>query len=282
MAAKGQKGPGATMPAQRILCGLGAANIAAWIWAAEAFVGVPRLLGMAGLAWLFGLRHAMDADHIAAIDNAVQRLAERDRCPATTGLFFSLGHSTVVVLLAAAVSLGARALRMHLDAVTHYGAWIGTIVSVVFLVLIAGANLTAFRAETRGGAAPGGVLTWLARPLFRLVRRSRDMYAIGFLFGLVFDTATEIGLLALSAAIAVVVGGAELLGLTEHSFGSGLSRVTALLAAHWSELGMAIALMLAGLFLAAIRRSRADATIAGRSPSGSAARLTPGAMRAWC
>ena len=326
MAVKGQKGPGATMPAQRMLWGLGAANVAAWIWAAEAFGGVPRLLGMAGLAWLFGLRHAMDADHIAAIDNAVRRLAEQDRCPAMAGLFFSLGHSTVVVLLAAAVSLGAGALRMRLGAMSHYGVWIGTIVSVAFLVLIAGANLAALRAETRGGAAPGGVLTWLARPLFRLVRHSRDMYAIGFLFGLGFDTATEIGLLALSAAgtthgiaawrlmalpalftagmslvdtadsalmarayvwalrngrarrhynvtltavsavIAMVVGGAELLGLTGHSSGSGLSRVAALLAAHWSALGMAIALTLAGLFLASIRRSRVEARIAGQTP----------------
>ncbi|HQT60231.1 MULTISPECIES: HoxN/HupN/NixA family nickel/cobalt transporter [unclassified Acidiphilium] len=328
MEAKGQKRLGATIPVQRILWGLGAANVVAWIWAAAAFGGAPRLLGIAGLAWLFGLRHAMDADHIAAIDNAVRRLAGRGRAASLAGLFFSLGHSSVVVLLAAAVSFGAGALRGHLDSVTRYGAWVGTIVSVGFLALIAGANLVALRAETRGAAAPGGVLSWLARPLFRLVRRSRDMYAIGFLFGLGFDTATEIGLLALSAAgtahgiaawrlmalpalftagmslvdtadsalmtraygwalrdgrvrrrynvtltlvsavTAVIIGGVELIGLMKSSFGYGLSRAAALLAAHWSELGMAIALMLAGLFLAAIRRGRAAARIAGRSPPG--------------
>ncbi len=326
MTAKRQAGPGADASARRVLWGLGAANVAAWIWAAAAFGGAPRLLGMAGLAWLFGLRHAMDADHIAAIDNAVRRLAGRGRAASLTGLFFSLGHSSVVVLLAAAVSFGAGALRGHLDAVTRDGAWIGTIVSVGFLALIAGANLVALRAETRDGAAPGGVLSWLARPLFRLVRRSRDMYAIGFLFGLGFDTATEIGLLALSAAgtahgiaawrlmalpalftagmslvdtadsalmtraygwalrdgrarrrynvtltavsaaIAVVVGGAELLGLAGDGFGTGAARVAAMLDAHWSGLGMIITLMLAGLWLAAIRRGRAG-RIAERASS---------------
>ena len=91
MAAKRQAGPDA--PARRVLWGLGAANVVAWIWAAAAFGGAPRLLGMAGLAWLFGLRHAMDADHIAAIDNAVRRLAGRGRAASLAGLFFSLGHS---------------------------------------------------------------------------------------------------------------------------------------------------------------------------------------------
>src|SRR5580658_5318168 len=84
-----------------------AANIAAWLWAWAAFAQRPALLGFALLAWVFGLRHAVDADHIAAIDNAVRKLMQDGRRPIGVGCYFSLGHSTVVVLVSVAVAAAA-------------------------------------------------------------------------------------------------------------------------------------------------------------------------------
>src|SRR5271166_3436485 len=81
-----------------------AANAAAWTWAWAAFHDRPTLLGIALLAWVFGLRHAVDADHIAAIDNVVRKLMQDGQRPLTVGLWFSLGHSTIVVLASLAIA----------------------------------------------------------------------------------------------------------------------------------------------------------------------------------
>src|SRR6202046_3786353 len=94
--------------------GLVAANVAAWAWALVAFREYPALLGTAFLAYTFGLRHAVDADHIAAIDNVTRKLMQEGRRPVSVGLFFSLGHSTVVVVVGAAVVLTAFALQGQL------------------------------------------------------------------------------------------------------------------------------------------------------------------------
>ena len=83
-----------------LLGGLAVANIAAWLWAFTLFIDRPAVMATALLAWMFGLRHAVDADHIAAIDNVVRKLMQEGRRPSAAGLFFSLGHSTVVVLVA--------------------------------------------------------------------------------------------------------------------------------------------------------------------------------------
>lgn len=214
--------PAASRPDRRAgpLCGLygilGLANAAAWCWAWTIFAGRPALLGTAFLAWVFGLRHAVDADHIAAIDNSVRKLMQ-DRKPAlSVGFFFSLGHSTVVVLAAAAIAASAGALHPWLDSLKLIGGTVGTAISAAFLLLIAIVNLVIFREAWRayrrvasGGAldataldemlAGRGLLTRLFRPLFRLVRRSWHLYPLGFLFGLGFDTATEIGLLGIAA-----------------------------------------------------------------------------------
>jgi high-affinity nickel-transport protein len=193
------------------------ANVLAWIWALLAFHDYPLLVGTAFLAYAFGLRHAVDADHIAAIDNVTRKLMQEDERPVSVGLFFSLGHSTVVVLASAAIALATGAFEGRFDALKLVGGVIGTLVSVVFLVLVAAANLVillsvyrTFRQVRRGGAfveedlnrllAQRGVLGRLFRPMFRLVARSWHMYPLGFLFGLGFDTATEIGLLGISAA----------------------------------------------------------------------------------
>ncbi len=196
---------------------LSAANLAAWAWAWQAFADRPALLGTALLAWVFGLRHAVDADHIAAIDNVVRKLMQEGRRPVAAGLFFSLGHSTVVVLASLAIAATTAAMQDRLAGFKAIGSVLGTAVSAGFLLLIALVNLVilgrvwrSFRQVAAGGTlgaagaeaaqAGGGMLARLCRPLFRAVTRSRHMYPLGFLFGLGFDTATEIGLLGIAAA----------------------------------------------------------------------------------
>jgi high-affinity nickel-transport protein len=192
-------------------------NAAAWIWAIVAFRHFPVLLGTALLAYSFGLRHAVDADHIAAIDNVTRKLMQQGKRPVSVGFLFSLGHSTVVVLGSAAIAATAMALQHRMDSARAIGGVIGTLVSTLFLFAIAIANLIVLRAiyrafvRVRGGApyveedfdlllADRGFLSRLFRPMFNLITRSWHMYPLGVLFGLGFDTATEIGLLGLSAA----------------------------------------------------------------------------------
>lgn len=188
------------------------ANALAWVWAWAAFAGRPGLLATALLAWIFGLRHAVDADHIAAIDNVVRKLMHEGRRPLLVGTYFSLGHSTVVALACAAVAASAAGIQSRFPVLHLIGGTLGTAVSAAFLWAIALLNLAIlpgmwrrFRAGGQGGAAepqaaaPGGLLTRLLHPLFRTISRSWHMLPLGFLFGLGFDTATEIGLLGLSA-----------------------------------------------------------------------------------
>ncbi|MEA3089245.1 MAG: nickel/cobalt transporter (NiCoT) family protein [Caballeronia sp.] len=192
-------------------------NAVAWTWALTAFHGQPALLGTALLAYTFGLRHAVDADHIAAIDNVTRKLLQIDRSPLGAGLFFSLGHSTVVVALTVGVAFAATVLTTHFDDLRGFGGLIGTSVSALFLFVLAIANLVVlasvirtFRAVRRGEPLVEtdldlllnnrGVLSRLLRPLLRLVSRSWHLYPVGFLFGLGFDTATEVALFGISAA----------------------------------------------------------------------------------
>jgi len=194
-----------------------AANGLAWLWAFVAFRDHPVLLGTALLAYSFGLRHAVDADHIAAIDNVTRKLMQAGRRPVTVGLFFSLGHSTVVVLASVVLAAATAALQTRFDSFRDVGGVIGTSVSALFLFAVALVNIgilvavyRSFQAVKRGGryveadvdallAQRGFFGRWL-RPLFGLITRSWHMYPLGFLFGLGFDTATEIGLLGISAA----------------------------------------------------------------------------------
>ena len=192
-------------------------NIAAWVWAVVAFRDYPVLLGTAFLAYSFGLRHAVDADHIAAIDNVTRKLMQQGERPAAVGLFFSLGHSTIVVLASIAVAATATAFKDQFDSISSVGGIIGTLVSAFFLLAIAIVNIIIFIGIYRtfqhvknGGAyvdedfnallAQRGFIARLTRPLFRLITKSWHMYLLGFLFGLGFDTATEVGLLGISAA----------------------------------------------------------------------------------
>ena len=182
-----------------------------------AFRHYPLLLGTALLAYSFGLRHAVDADHIAAIDNVTRKLMQEGKRPVAVGFMFSLGHSTIVVLGSAAIAATALALQHRMDGARVVGGVVGTLVSALFLFGIAIVNIVVltsiYRAfvRVRNGApyvdedfdmllASRGFLARLFRPMFAMIRRSWHMYPLGVLFGLGFDTATEIGLLGISAA----------------------------------------------------------------------------------
>ena len=196
------------------------ANLLAWGWGWSAFHGNAVLLGTALLAYGFGLRHAVDADHIAAIDNVTRKLMQEGRRPIAVGFFFALGHSTIVIAASVVVALTASSLQSRYPGLIAAGGVVGTLVSAVFLFAIALINVVVmvgvyrlFRRVRRGGRyrddeldrflAQRGFLGRLFRRLFRLVSRSWHMYPLGLLFGLGFDTATEIGLLGISAAGAV-------------------------------------------------------------------------------
>jgi len=208
------------MPASRserirlggVFAALVVANVGAWAWAWTAFSHSPTLLGSALLAWAFGLRHALDADHIAAIDNVVRKLIGDGQRPWYAGFFFSSGHSSVVILACVVILLTASALP--LTQFKDAAGTIGVAVSGTFLLLIAAMNMVVLRgtwrsvrAVRRGEPAPAdgmlegqGLIARVCRPLFRMIRRSWQMYPLGFLFGMGFDTATEIGLLSIAAS----------------------------------------------------------------------------------
>jgi high-affinity nickel-transport protein len=106
-------------------------NVLAWAWALTQFAGHPALLGTALLAYIFGLRHAVDADHIAAIDNVVRKLMHEGKRPLLVGLFFSLGHSTVVVLATLGVAASATTLQSRFELFRDTGGVIGTSISAL-------------------------------------------------------------------------------------------------------------------------------------------------------
>ncbi len=194
-----------------------AANALVWAWAAIALAGRPTLLGTAALAYVLGLRHAVDADHIATIDNVVRKLMQEGKRPVSVGLFFSLGHSLSIALAVAGIAATAFALQGRFAEFKSIGSLIGTGASAFFLLAIALINLVilrgvwrSFRRARRGEPVAEqeldrllsgrGVLARIFRPLFRMVSRSWQMFLIGFLFGLGFDTATEISLFAVAAS----------------------------------------------------------------------------------
>ena len=178
----------------------------------------PSLLGMGLLAYTLGLRHAFDADHVAAIDNSIRKLMHQGRSPSGVGFYFALGHSSIVLVLTFATAFVVREGARVLPQLQRLGGVAATAVSGVFLLLIGALNVAILRdvwrhfqavrrdparaAELEGALLTGGVVARLAAPLWRVVDRSWHVLLVGLLFGLGFDTASEVALLALSAGAA--------------------------------------------------------------------------------
>jgi high-affinity nickel-transport protein len=158
----------------------------------------------------------VDADHIAAIDNVTRKLMQEGERPVSVGFFFAFGHSTVVILATAGIAATATALSSQFDTFRNLGGIVGTLISTLFLFVIAAMNVVilagvwrTFRHVRRGGVFveqdfdlllnSRGLLARVFRPVFRLVARGWHMFPVGFLFGLGFDTATEVALLGISA-----------------------------------------------------------------------------------
>ncbi len=176
------------------------------------------------LAYTFGLRHAVDADHIAAIDNTTRKLLSEGKRPLTVGTWFSLGHSTIVFGLALGIVVAAGAVNSAIPAIQQVGTILGTLISGVFLIIIGLVNLIVaveiyriFQRLKQGRMSEQELEVQLQKRgfmnryfgrLFRVIERPRQMYPVGVLFGLGFDTASEIFLLAITAVVAL--GGAPI------------------------------------------------------------------------
>jgi high-affinity nickel-transport protein len=179
----------------------------------------PALAGLGSLAYTFGLRHAFDADHIAAIDNTTRKFLQDGKRSMGVGFFFSLGHSTIVFSLAAGLAIAAKTVDSRIPAFQDYGGYIGASVSGTFLLLIGLLNLVVlldilgvFRRMKRGVydeqqleqtlQSRGLMSRFFLKRVGDRIDASWKMYPLGLLFGLGFDTATEIGLLAIAAGVA--------------------------------------------------------------------------------
>jgi high-affinity nickel-transport protein len=176
----------------------------------------PALVGLGFAAYAFGLRHAFDADHIAAIDDTVRYMLQKGKRPLGVGFFFSLGHSTIVLTLAIAITFAATTVKQQLPGLQNLGGILGAGVSGIFLWVIGILNLLVLLdvmkiwRQAKAGAHSHAHLESLLRQrgllnrlfggrLQRLMNHSWQMYPLGLLFGLGFDTASEIGLLAMTA-----------------------------------------------------------------------------------
>jgi high-affinity nickel-transport protein len=201
---------------------VGLLHIAGWGLLLATAMHQPTILALGGLAYTFGLRHAFDADHISAIDNTTRKLLQDGRKPVGVGFFFSLGHSSVVFLIAVALGLTVKWIVEGVVSdggqLRAIGGILGASVSGGFLVLIGVLNLIVLldiigiyrrlkageydRESLEMDLTAGGFMTRIFGRLFRVIRHSWQMYPVGFLFGLGFDTASEVAILAISAGAA--------------------------------------------------------------------------------
>jgi len=193
-----------------------AANIGSWVWAIVAFRHNPVLIGTSLLAWAYGLRHAVDADHIAAIDNVTRKLMQENTRPISVGFFFAMGHSLVLVIGVGAIVIIHSTVNDAFNNFNNESGIVGTVVSTTFLLLIGLMNLMiaisvyrTFGEVRRGGTYveedfdillnKRGFFFRIFRPMFKLVTKGWHMLPLGFLFGLGFDTITEVTLLSIAA-----------------------------------------------------------------------------------
>jgi nickel/cobalt transporter (NiCoT) family protein len=176
----------------------------------------PAIVGLGFVAYMFGLRHAFDADHIAAIDDTVRYLLQKGKKPLGIGFFFSLGHSTIVLCLSIGIAFAATAVQQKLPELRDIGGIVGAGVSGTFLWIIGILNLLVLLdilgvwKKLKTGThdhrhleellSQRGLINRLfGGRLQKLMNHSWQMYPLGLLFGLGFDTASEVGLLAMTA-----------------------------------------------------------------------------------
>ncbi|KAJ5669038.1 hypothetical protein N7462_010108 [Penicillium macrosclerotiorum] len=190
-------------------------NAIVWVAAAIVLRYNSSLVSTAVLAYTLGLRHAFDADHISAIDLMTRRLLATGQKPVTVGTFFSLGHSTIVIITSIVVAATAAGVSSHFDDFSTIGGIIGSSVSAVFLILLGIMNgyilyklikqmqKVFSLPEGQEGEAwkieGGGFLFSILKKMFKLIDRPWKMYPLGILFGLGFDTSSEIALLGISS-----------------------------------------------------------------------------------
>lgn len=205
-------------------------NVLVWCAIAVVLRFHPALISPAALSYALGLRHALDADHISAIDLMTRRLIADGQRPATVGTFFSLGHSTIVIVTCVVVAATSGALRDRFDDFTRVGNIIGTAVSATVLIVLCLGNgwllyrlvarlrevLAAQRyrlgedsADADADAADeaagrfdlggGGFLARAFRFLFSIIDRPWKMYPLGVVFGLGFDTSSEVAILGIAS-----------------------------------------------------------------------------------
>jgi high-affinity nickel-transport protein len=191
-------------------------HVAGWWLYLHYATEFPALVGLGLVAYLFGLRHAFDADHIAAIDDTVRYMLQKGRRPLGVGFYFSLGHSTIVLCLAVAIAFAATVVKDGLPELKDLGGLVGATVSGTFLWIIGVLNLLVLLdilgvwKKAKAGThdhkhleellARRGLMNRLfGGRLQKVLNHSWQMYPLGLLFGLGFDTASEVGLLALTA-----------------------------------------------------------------------------------
>ncbi|KAF9737715.1 hypothetical protein PMIN02_004603 [Paraphaeosphaeria minitans] len=190
-------------------------NIFVWVAVGIVLHFHTPLISTAILSWTLGLRHALDADHISAIDLMTRRLIASGQRPVTVGMYFSLGHSTIVIITSLVVAGTAAAVSSKFDSFSRVGGIIGTSVSATFLLLLGMMNvyilyklivqMKKLIASTPGNEhrefkiQGGGCLFPILQRLFKLIDRPWKMYPLGVMFGLGFDTSSEIAILGISS-----------------------------------------------------------------------------------
>jgi high-affinity nickel-transport protein len=210
-------------PAFRIIAILILTNLLIWAIVAIVLHSHPLLSSSALLSYTLGLRHALDADHISAIDLMTRRLVATGSKPVTVGMWFSLGHSTIVIITCIVVAATSGALEKRFEGFRNVGGIIGTAVSAGVLILLGLGNawimwkliqrlrvvlkeeVTGDREDAQEGQVAGldleggGIMVRLFKKLFKLIDRPWKMYPLGVLFGLGFDTSSEIAVLGIAS-----------------------------------------------------------------------------------
>ncbi|KAI9702556.1 MAG: hypothetical protein M1836_001036 [Candelina mexicana] len=202
------------LPVVSIILTIAAVNVAVWIAVGVVLHFNGALVSTAALSYTLGLRHALDADHISAIDLMTRRLIAAGQRPVTVGMFFSLGHSTIVVITSIVVAATAAAVSDRFGRFSRVGGIIGTSVSASFLIILGLMNMyilfkliqqmkkmIATRPDEREAfkVQGAGCLFFLFKKMFRLIDRPWKMYPLGIMFGLGFDTSSEIALLGIAS-----------------------------------------------------------------------------------